>query len=135
MIASDGARLENEISNFLYGQMTKINNTNQVLEVLAKGYKKFKNILDHSYVSSGPTLVDVLDKLINMGVVMRVSPINDNNNQKKTSYHISDNLSDFYYKYIFPNKSKLSFLEPRVFLINLLKKILKQSTFLINLKK
>lgn len=115
LIASDGARLENEISSFLYGQMTKINNANQVFETLAKGYKKFKDILDNSHVSSGPTLVDVLDKLIDMGVVMKISPINDSNNRKKISYYISDNLSDFYYKYIYPNKSKLKLLESNVF--------------------
>lgn len=115
LIASDGARLENEISSFLFGQMTKINNANQVFETLAKGYKKFKDILDQSHVSSGPTLIDVLDKLIAMGLVLKVAPINDKQNRKKISYFIADNLSDFYYKYIYPNKSKIKLLQASVF--------------------
>ena len=31
------------------------------------------------------------------------APINDENNRKKSGYFISDNLSLFYYKYIFRN--------------------------------
>ena len=51
------------------------------------------DILSQSHVSSGPTLVDVLDKLIRMDVVSKTSPINDLNNKKKCGYYISDNLS------------------------------------------
>ena len=34
------------------------------IEALSRGYTKYKDILDQSHVSSGPTLVDVLDKLL-----------------------------------------------------------------------
>lgn len=115
LIASPGARLENEVSMYLNSELSKITNANEVFETLAKGYVKYKDILDQSNVSSGPTLVDVLEKLIRMDVVKKEAPINDENNKKKMAYYISDNLSLFYYKYIFRNISRMSIMDSEVF--------------------
>lgn len=115
LIASPGARLENEVSMYLNSEISKITNANEVFEALAKGFSKYKDILDQSNVSSGPTLVDVLDKLIKMDVVKKETPINDENNKKKAGYFISDNLSLFYYKYIFRNISRMNIMDSEVF--------------------
>lgn len=115
LIASPGARLENEVSMYLNSEISKITNTNEVFETLAKGFSRYKDILDQSHVSSGPTLVDVLEKLMRMEVVKREVPINDENNRRKAGYYISDNLSLFYYKYIFGNISRMSVMEVDVF--------------------
>ena len=77
LIASPGARLENEVSMYLNSEISKITNANEVFEALAKGFSRYKDILDQSHVSSGPALVDVLDKLIRMDVVDKITPIND----------------------------------------------------------
>lgn len=115
LIASPGARLENEVSMYLSSEISKITNANEIFEALAKGFSKYKDILDQSNVSSGPTLVDVLDKLIKMDVVKKEAPINDENNKKKAGYFISDNLSLFYYKYIFRNISRMNIMNPEIF--------------------
>lgn len=115
LIASPSARLENEVSMYLNSEISKITNANEVFEALAKGYSKYKDILDQSNVSSGPTLVDILDKLIRMDVVKKEVPINDENNKKKAGYFISDNLSLFYYKYIFRNISRMNIMDSEVF--------------------
>ncbi len=115
LIASPGARLENEVSMYLNSEISKITNANEVFEALAKGFSKYKDILDQSNVSSGPALVDVLDKLMRMDVVKKEAPINDENNRKKAGYFISDNLSLFYYKYIFRNISRMNIMDPDVF--------------------
>ena len=60
LIASPGARLENEVSMYLNSEISKI-------------------------------------------TTAKKAPINDENNRKKSGYFISDNLSLFYYKYIFRN--------------------------------
>lgn len=101
LIASSGARLENEVSMYLNSEISKITNANEVFEALAKGFSRYKDILDQSNVSSGPALVDILDKLMRMDVVAKEAPINDENNRKKSGYFISDNLSLFYYKHQF----------------------------------
>lgn len=82
MIASSGARLENEVSMYLNSEISKITNANEVFEALAKGFSRYKDILDQSNVSSGPALVDILDKLMRMDVVAKEAPINDENNRK-----------------------------------------------------
>lgn len=111
---------------YLNSEISKITNANEVFMALAKGYTKYSDILSQSHVSSGSTFVDALDKLIKMEVVVKVSPINDLNSKKKSSYYISDNLSLFYYRYIFKYLSQMNFKNSNIFLKNLLKMILKK---------
>lgn len=115
LIASPEARLENEVAMYLNAEISKIVNANEVFEALAKGFSKYSDILSQSHVSSGPTLVDVLDKLIKMEVVVKTAPINDSNNKKKVGYKISDNLSLFYYRYIFKYSSQLKIMDSEIF--------------------
>ena len=115
LIASDGARLENEVSMNLKSELSKIENANEVLEALSRGYVRFGDILSESHVTSSPTLADVLEKLSKMEIVEKVSPINEKNNRKKTGYYIKDRLSLFYYKYIFMNSSRMKIMDPEMF--------------------
>lgn len=115
LIASPGARLENEVSMYLNAEISKIVNANEVFEALSRGFSRYSDILSQSHVSSGPTLVDVLDKLMKMEVVEKKAPINDENNKKKAGYYICDNLSLFYYRYIFKYSSQLKIMDPEMF--------------------
>jgi AAA+ ATPase superfamily predicted ATPase len=115
LIASSGARLENEVSMYLNAEISKIVNANEVFEALAKGYSRYKDLLSQSHVSSGPTMIDVLDKMIRMEVVRKTAPINDENNKKKAGYEICDNLSLFYYRYIFKYSSQMKIMDPKQF--------------------
>ena len=100
---------------YLNAEISKIVNVNEVFEALAKGFSKFSDILSQSHVSSSPTLVDVLDKLMKMEVVEKKAPINDENNKRKAGYYICDNLSLFYYRYIFRYSSQLKIMDSEVF--------------------
>lgn len=115
LIASSGARLENEVSMYLNAEISKLANANEVFETLAKGYSRYSDILAQSHVSSGPTLIDVLDRLIKMEIVAKIAPINDANNKKKMGYYICDNLSLFYYRYIFRYSSQMKIMNPETF--------------------
>lgn len=126
LIASNGARLENEVSMYLNSEISKIVNANEVFEALSKGFSKYSDILSQSHVSSGPTLVDVLYKLIRMDVVSKTSPINDLNNKKKCGYYISDNLSLFYYRYIFKYSSQMKIMDPNIFYAKYIEKDFEQ---------
>lgn len=115
LIASSGSRFENEVQMHLKSEISKMQNAYEVFEALAKGFVRFKDILSQSQVSSSPTLVDVLDKLVNMDIVVKESPINDENNKKKAGYYISDQLTLFYFKYIYRNLSRIAVMDPEVF--------------------
>ena len=115
LISAPGARLENEVSMYLKSEISKIANANEVFEALSKGYSKYSDLLSQSHVSSGPTLVDVLEKLIRMEVVEKRAPINDSENRRKSGYYISDNMSLFYYRYIFRYLSQRTVMDENVF--------------------
>ncbi len=115
LIASSGARLENEVIMFLKSEISKITNANEVFEALSKGYSRFHDILSQSHVSSSPTLADVLDRLIRMEIVEKQAPVNDETNRRKAGYVIADPLSRFYYRYIFRYASQLSVMNQDVF--------------------
>jgi AAA+ ATPase superfamily predicted ATPase len=115
LISAPGARLENEVSMYLKSEISKIANANEVFEALSKGFSKYSDLLSQSHVSSGPTLVDVLEKLIRMEVVEKQAPINDADNRRKSGYFIVDNLSLFYYRYIFRFLSQRNVLDEDVF--------------------
>ncbi len=115
LIASPGARLENEVSMYLNAELSKIVNANEVFEALSRGFSRYSDILSQSHVSSGPTLVDVLDKLIRMEVVVKTAPINDLSNKKKIGYYICDNLSLFYYRYNFKYSSQMKIMDSEIF--------------------
>nr|WP_318712203.1 ATP-binding protein [uncultured Treponema sp.] len=115
LIASPDSRFENEVQMYLKSEISKMQNAYEVFETLAKGVVRFKDILSQSQVSSSPTLADVLDKLIKMDVVVKESPINDENNKKKAGYYVSDQLTLFYFKYIYRNLSRLAVMDSDAF--------------------
>ncbi len=104
LIIGSKARLLSEAESFLNEEMTKLNNANECFSAIAEGKTKFNDILQKSNVSSSPTLSDVLKKLINMDVIEKIYPINDDG-EKKSYYVITERLSLFYYRYIFKRGS------------------------------
>ncbi len=115
LIAAPGARLESEVPLFLRTEMSKINNANEVFAVLAEGVSKFSQILTKSHVTSSPALADTLEKLIGMGLVAKVAPINEAENKRRTGYRIADELALFYYRYLFRYESQRNVMAPAAF--------------------
>lgn len=115
LIASPGARLETEISMYLRSEIAKMVNANEVFDALSRGHSKYSDIFSQSHVSSPPTLADVLEKLMKMELVRKEAPINEEHNRKRSGYFITDNLSLFYYRYIFRYSSQLNIMEPETF--------------------
>lgn len=115
LILEPNARLEDEVPSHLLSEISKIGNAHEIFSALADGHARYRDILSQSHVSSGATLVNVLNRLIGMQLVQRRSPINDPNNKKRTSYVICDGLSKFYYRYVFRYLSQRSVLDPEVY--------------------
>ena len=113
LLVESGSRLENEVPLYLSSEISKITNAKKVFWALAQGYSRYKDILDQLHVTSGPAMVSVLDKLMNMELVQKQTPINDPKNKRKSSYHITDGLSLFYYRYLFRYSSQRMLMSPR----------------------
>lgn len=58
-------------------------------------------------------MVSVLDKLMDMELVQKQTSINDPKNKRKSSNHITDGLSLFYYRYLFRYSSQRMLMSPR----------------------
>ena len=115
LVTEPGARLENEVPQYLGTEISKIANANEVFGALAQGFSKWKDLLAQSHVSSGPSMTDVLAKLMQLGLVQKQAPINDPQNKRKTGYRIIDPLTLFFYRYVFRYASQRQLLDPEVF--------------------
>ena len=115
LVTCPGARLENEVEMHLGSEIAKMENANEVFGALAAGYTKYSDIRDQSHVSSGPTLVDTLGKLIKMGLVEKTAPINCADNRRRRGYRIVDGLTLFQYRYVFRYSSQRSIMAPQAF--------------------
>ena len=94
-------------------------NYNAIVEAIAKGATKLNEIsskvqIENSNVSA------CLKSLIALGLVEKETAVTDEDNKKKTSYILSDQMFRFWYRYIPPvsythlmavNKNKLLFLQ------------------------
>jgi uncharacterized protein len=115
LLSSRYARLADEATNNLKSELLKIANANSVFSVIARGYSRFSDILSQSHVSSSSLLSIVLDTLIGMDLVRKKAPINDENNNQKFLYSLSDRALAFYYRYVFGNQSSQLILSDEAF--------------------
>lgn len=115
LIVEPGSVLEDEVLNYIRSEISKITNANEAFEALSHGNYRYSDIFDNSHISSNPALAEVLKKLVDMDLVAKEAPINDENNKKKTGYVISDALSLFFYRYIYRYSSQRSIMNPDVF--------------------
>jgi len=112
LVTSINSRLENEVSFYLKNEMAKVNNANIVFESIAKGLTKFNDIFNATGIEKSSTFADVLEKLSNIELIEKEAPINDEGNKKKANYYIKDNLSLFYYTYVYRYLSQRGIMSP-----------------------
>ena len=103
------------VEEILRNEINKVSNSYDVLQVIALGSKKHDDIKNKAFVETTAALSQILNKLIKIDVVEKITPINDENNKKKTLYNIKSNVVKFYYKYIYRNISARENLNPITF--------------------
>ena len=112
---------EREIDETTMAETTKVPLLNELLTIIASGKTKYSDInsVFNSQNKSKPDYF--LDKLIDMDFIEKVFPINDENNKKRITYAIKDNLVNFYYSYLFNAKSRELRREPSFYYDNFIK--------------
>ena len=108
LIVNKNSILQLEIENFIFGEINKIPQCNSALELIGTGVNKYSDITNKLTAKNGNKISPdyLLKKLCDLELIEKVVPINDKTNKKKTFYVIKDNLLNFYYKYIYRNKTK-----------------------------
>ena len=107
--------LEHEISEMILAETNKINLLNDLIGIIGSGTIKYKDIVSKLNQYNGSRPDYLLNKLIDMNIIRKVTPINDKNNKKKMYYQFEDNLIHFYYKYIFNNPFTINRSDPYFF--------------------
>ena len=107
--------LEHEIVEMIFAETNKINLLNDLIGIIGSGTTKYKDIVSKLNQYNGSRPDYLLNKLIDMNIIRKVTPINDKNNNKKMYYQFEDNLIHFYYKYIFNNPFSINRTDSKFF--------------------
>ena len=99
---SDGSMLFSEPESLILQELKDPTKYNDILEAMAKGKTRINEISDVSGISQSD-VSRCLDDLIDLGYAEKVRPMNEKN-EKRTGYHISDNLFRFYYQMVIGKK-------------------------------
>lgn len=127
LIVKEDSILEHEIIEMILSETNKIALLNDLIYTIGSGTTKYKDIVAkmNQYKNSRPDYL--LNKLIEMNIVRKVTPINQKNNPKKTNYVLDDNLIHFYYKYLFNNPYTINRKNREFFYNNFIKDDLESS--------
>ncbi len=104
--------------NFLVSDLFGSVNAERILNVIANGKKKYGEIESKLGLTNNGLLSKQLKTLLDMDMVSKVYPINKEDDNKKVSYEMTDNLLRFWYTYVYKNKSALQMLGAEAFYDN-----------------
>lgn len=104
--------------NLLVSDLSGSVNAERILNVIANGKKKYGEIESKLGLTNNGLLSKQLKTLLDMDMVSKVYPINKEDDNKKASYEMTDNLLRFWYTYIYKNKSALRMLGAEAFYDN-----------------
>ena len=115
ILSGSFSSLKDFLEIYLKSELRKVNSANSVFESIALGAYHFKDILSKSHIESSVSLSNILQKLIEMGLIEYVYPINNKKNKQKGGYKISDHSIKFYYNFIYRNESAHKILDDNKF--------------------
>ena len=120
--------LQLEIEKVVAEETNKIQNVNTLIHTIGTGATKYSDIRQIVLSKAGSKVsVDYLiNRLIDMEIIEKVSPINMKDSPKQTYYRFKDPLFEYYYKYIYPNATKMNVLRPEMFYDRIIKNSLKK---------
>lgn len=99
-----GAFLNNEPQNLLKMEIRESAVYNAILEAIATGSSRLNEIAQK--IKEEPTKCSkYLSVLMNLKIVERITPSGEKESSKRSLYTIADNFFQFWYRFIFPNRS------------------------------
>lgn len=101
LFVKNNSFVELNIQNMLNIEISRMKYCNDIIQTIALGTKKNDDIVSKTHAEKSASLNPALNKIINMGIIKKITPINDEHNKKKTLYFINNNSLKFYYKYLF----------------------------------
>ena len=112
LIIKPGSEIERKVIRMIQSETSRAGSLNDLLYIIANGYTKYKDINAIISTNNGTRPDYLVNRLIDLNIINKTSPINDLNNAKRMNYEINDNLINFYYRYIFSNPFGLTRTQP-----------------------
>jgi len=113
--------LELTVNNLLNLELSRINYGNDILQAVAFGVKKNDDLVTKAHAKSPANLNHALNKLLELELIVKINPINDENNRKKTLYYLNNNTLRFYYTYIYKHANERINMDKYDFYENIIK--------------
>lgn len=108
-------------------EISKVEFANSIMLSIARGFHKYVDILSQSQIRNNVSMDRALEVLLSLNIIKKEAPINQIDSKKRTLYFINDNSINFYYRYVFSNKSFLLYMNEvefyNTFIISDLKKM------------
>ena len=99
-------------SSMLISGFSKSINAGRILSALGNGKKRYSEIENKLGLEKNGNLSKQLKQLEDMELITHVYPVNKEEDGKKSTYVINDNLLRFYYCFIYGKRSALQMLGP-----------------------
>ena len=115
LIIDDNALLADETEFFLKQELRSITSYSMIINSICSGATRLNEISTKSQVNNTGTTTKYLNTLRNLDIIEKEICFGEKPNSKRTLYKIKDNFFNFYYKFIYMNKSKMILLSPNVF--------------------
>lgn len=115
LILNPNSAVRSYLENILLSELSKTAPANMILSALSNGKKKYSEISSRIRSEVPGTLDKQLKNLILMDILQKKNPINRPDDRKKIFYEISDNLTRFYYAYIFSNRDVIRTIGEQAF--------------------
>lgn len=103
------------IEHLLISNYTNAINSERIIYAISNGKRKYSEIEERLSLKANGNLSKQLIALEEMDIISKIYPINKQEDKKKISYEIRDNLLRFYYAFIYKNKSALQILGAEAF--------------------
>lgn len=115
LIIKDTAILRNEVEFILKQELRSIGTYAMILDAIATNSTKLTEISDKAKIGNTGNTSKYLNTLIGLELVEKEIPFGDKENSRKSIYKIADNLVNFFYTFIYSNKSAVNMLPSNVF--------------------
>jgi AAA+ ATPase superfamily predicted ATPase len=118
LIIDESAILADETEFFLKQELRSISSYSMIINSICSGATRLNEISTKSQVNNTGTSTKYLNILRNLDIIEKEICFGEKPNSKRTLYKIKDNFFNFYYRFIYTNKSKMILLSPNIFYDN-----------------
>ncbi len=101
-----GEYLYEEAENLLRQEFREPRNYFSILQAISEGFSKYGEICNRTDLNKS-LVSQYLSNLIELHIVRKEYPVTQNKESRNARYHLSDNYFDFWFEFIYPNKSTI----------------------------